>query len=50
MRSLALAKVTGTAVVLLIAAAAVQVANLSLNIPDQQLRLAWTLTRVLIQL
>jgi hypothetical protein len=50
MRSLALAKVTGAAGVVLVAAVAVQVANLSLIIPHQQLRLAWTLTRVLIQL
>jgi hypothetical protein len=33
-----------------LAAAAAQMTTLSLVIPDQQLRLAWTLARVLIQL
>jgi hypothetical protein len=51
MRSLALLRLSAAAcgsVALLIAAA--QVTNLSLQIPEHQLRLAWTLARVLIQL
>ena len=51
MRSLALlrlsAVVCGTGALVSVAA---HLANLSLNIPEQQLRLAWTLARVLIQL
>jgi hypothetical protein len=51
MRSLALlrrtATVFGTAATLVVAA---QWASLSVPIPEQQLRLAWTLARVLIQL
>lgn len=50
MRSLALAKVPGAALMLVAAAAAAQVVNLSIEIPLHQLQLAWTLTRVLIQL
>jgi len=51
MRSLALlrlsAVVVGTAALV---SAAANMAHLSLNIPEHQLRLAWTLARVLIQL
>ena len=50
MRSLVLVKVPGAAIALLTAATAAQLANLSLEIPFHQLQLAWTLTRVLIQL
>lgn len=50
MRSLALAKVPGAALAVIAAAAAAQVVNLSFEIPFHQLQLAWTLTRVLIQL
>ena len=50
MRSLALIKVPGAALALIAAAAAAQVVNLSVDIPLHQLQLAWTLTRVLIQL
>ena len=51
MRSLALLRLSmaafGTAALV---AAAAQLTSLSLQIPAQQLRLAWTLARVLIQL
>jgi hypothetical protein len=50
MRSMALAKVPGAALAVVAAAAVAQVANLSFEIPINQLQLAWTLTRVLIQL
>ena len=50
MRSLAVVKVPGTALAVIAAVAAAQVASLSIEIPFQQLQLAWTLTRVLIQL
>jgi hypothetical protein len=50
MRSLALVKVPAAACILLVAAATAQVANLSFEIPHHQLQLAWTLTRVLLQL
>ena len=50
MRSLALVKIPGTALAFAAAAALAQVANLSSEIPLHQLQLAWTLTRVLIQL
>jgi hypothetical protein len=50
MRSLALVKVPGAALAVVAAAAVAQVANLSFEIPLHQLQLAWTLTRVLIQL
>lgn len=51
MRSLALLRLSavlcGTTALV---TAAAHMANLPLNIPEQQLRLAWTLARVLIQL
>ena len=51
MRSLALLRFSVAACgVVALGAAAAQVANLPLTIPVQQLQLAWTLTRVLIQL
>jgi hypothetical protein len=50
MRSLALVKTPGSALALITAVAAAQVANLSFELPFHQLQLAWTLTRVLIQL
>ena len=50
MRSLALVKIPGSALAVIAAVAAAQVANLSFEIPHHQLQLAWTLTRVLIQL
>jgi hypothetical protein len=49
MRSLALVKIPGAALAALVTAAAVQITNLSFEIPSHQLQLAWTLTRVLIQ-
>ena len=50
MRSLAVVKVPGAALAVIAAAAAAQVASLSIEIPFHQIQLAWTLTRVLIQL
>jgi len=50
MRSLVLVKIPGSALAVITAVAAAQVVNLSIGIPLHQLRLAWTLTRVLIQL
>jgi hypothetical protein len=50
MRSLALVKVPSVALAVLTATAAAQLANLSFEIPFHQIRLAWTLTRVLLQL
>jgi hypothetical protein len=50
MRSLVLVKIPGSALAVITAVAAAQVANLSIGIPLHQLQLAWTLTRVLIQL
>jgi hypothetical protein len=50
MRSLALVKVPGAALAVIVATAAAQVANLSFEIPLHQLQFAWTLTRVLLQL
>jgi hypothetical protein len=50
MRSLALVKIPGSALAVITAIAAAQVANLSFEIPHHHLQLAWTLTRVLIQL
>ena len=51
MRSLALLRLSAAACGLAAVLAAVaQVTTTSLQIPDHQLRLAWTLTRVLIQL
>ena len=50
MRSLVLVKIPGAAVAVIVATATAQLANLSFEIPFHQLQLAWTLTRVLIQL
>lgn len=50
MRSLALVKVPGAALAVIAAAAVAQLETLSIEIPLHQLQLAWTLTRVLIQL
>ena len=50
MRSLVLVKIPGSALAVITAVAAAQVAHLSFEIPIHQLQLAWTLTRVLIQL
>ncbi|MFV2072869.1 MAG: hypothetical protein ACC742_09495 [Thermoanaerobaculales bacterium] len=50
MRSLVLQRYSAAAAVLVLAAAAAQVVNLDLALPAQHLRLAWTLTRVLLQL
>jgi hypothetical protein len=51
MRSLALLRFSCAACgVSALAATAVQMANLPLTIPEEQLWLAWTLARVLIQL
>ena len=50
MRSLVLVKVPGGVMALLGAVAAAQAVNLNFEIPFHQLQLAWTLTRVLIQL
>jgi len=50
MRSTALVKVPGAALAVVAAVAAAHVASLSFEIPLNQLQLAWTLTRVLIQL
>lgn len=50
MRSLVLVKIPGSALAVITAVAAAQIANLSFEIPIHQLQLAWTLTRVLIQL
>jgi hypothetical protein len=50
MRSLALVKVPGAMLAVAAVAAVAQLANLTIEIPLHQLQLAWTLTRVLIQL
>ena len=50
MRSLALVKIPGTALAVVTAVAAAHLVNLSFEIPLHQFQLAWTLTRVLIQL
>ena len=50
MRSLAVVKIPGTALAVIAAVTAAKVASLSIEIPIHQLQLAWTLTRVLIQL
>jgi hypothetical protein len=50
MRSLALVKIPGAALAIGAAAAAAQLVSLGLALPTHQLQLAWTLTRVLIQL
>ena len=50
MRSMVFVKVPGTALAVIAAVTAAQIANLSFEIPSHHLQLAWTLTRVLIQL
>ena len=50
MRSLVVVKIPGAVLAVIAAVTAAQVANLSFEIPFHQLQLAWTLTRVLIQL
>jgi hypothetical protein len=50
MRSMVLVKIPGSALAVITAVAAAQIANLSFEIPTHHLQLAWTLTRVLIQL
>jgi hypothetical protein len=51
MRSLAILRSSAVAcAALVLGAAAVQLASLPLHVPVQHLQLAWTLTRVLIQL
>ncbi len=50
MRSLVFVKIPSTAAAVFTAVAAAQLVNLSFEIPFHQLQLAWTLTRVLIQL
>lgn len=50
MRSLAIQKYSAAAVAAGFGAAALQILNLNLDFPLQQLKLAWTLTRVLLQL
>ena len=50
MRSLVVVKIPGAALAVIAALTAAQVTHLSFEIPFHQLQLAWTLTRVLIQL
>ena len=50
MRSLAIQRYSTAAAITAFGAVALQVFNLNLDIPIQQLKLAWTLTRVLLQL
>jgi len=50
MRSLAIQRYSAFAAMAGLAATAAYAANLSLDIPIQHIRLAWTLTRVLLQL
>lgn len=50
MRSLALVKIPGTALTVAAAVTVAHLVNLSFEIPLHQFQLAWTLTRVLIQL
>jgi len=50
MRSLVVVKVPVAALVVGVAAAVAQLTHISFEIPTHQLQLAWTLTRVLIQL
>jgi hypothetical protein len=50
MRSLAIQRYSAFAAITALAATAVHAANIGLNIPIQHIRLAWTLTRVLLQL
>ena len=50
MRSMTLQNYSMAAAVLTLAAAAAEAANLNLLIPTEQIQLAWTLARVLLQL
>ena len=50
MRSLVVVRIPGAALAVIAAVTAAQITNLSFEIPFHQLQLAWTLTRVLIQL
>jgi hypothetical protein len=50
MRSLAIQKYSAAALATGFGAAALQILNLNFDFPLQQLKLAWTLTRVLLQL
>ena len=50
MRSLAIQRYSAAAAITAFGAIALQVSNLGFEIPFQQLKLAWTLTRVLLQL
>ncbi len=50
MRSLTLQRYSVAAAALTLAAAAAEAASLNLLIPTEQLQLAWTLARVLLQL
>ena len=50
MRSLAVQRYSAAGAITLLTAGALQAFNLSLELPFQQLKLAWTLTRVLLQL
>ena len=50
MRSLALERLPGTTLTVAAAVTVAQLVNLSIEIPFHQFQLAWTLTRVLIQL
>ena len=50
MRSMAVQKYSAAAMVAALAATAAQAMNLSFEFPLQHLELAWTLTRVLLQL
>jgi hypothetical protein len=50
MRSLALQRYSAFAAITALTATAVHAANIGLDIPIQHFRLAWTLTRVLLQL
>ena len=50
MRSLALVKIPGATLAVAAVASLAQLATISFELPLHQLQLAWTLTRVLIQL
>jgi hypothetical protein len=50
MRSLVLVRYSLVAALTVVAAAAVQLAQVSVTLPQPNLHMAWTLTRVLIQL
>jgi len=50
MRSLAFERLPGTALTVAAAVTVAQLVHLSIEIPFHQFQLAWTLTRVLIQL